>query len=35
MPIFKRQDMNKREGSDPGLEISGIVDAAQGSHSST
>ena len=33
MPIFKRQDMNKREGSAPGLEVSGIVDAAQGTHS--
>ena len=33
MPIFKREDMNKREGSAPGLEVSSIVDAAQGTHS--
>ena len=33
MPIFKRRDMNKGEGSAPGLEQCEIVDAAQGTHS--
>ena len=33
MPIIKRQDMNRREGSAPGLEECDIVDAAQGTHS--
>ena len=33
MPIIKKQDMHKGEGSAPGLEERDIVDAAQGSHS--
>ena len=33
MPIFKKEDMNIKEGSAPGLEECDIVDAAQGSHS--
>jgi quercetin dioxygenase-like cupin family protein len=32
MPIFKKQDMNKQEGTAPGLEILQIVDQAQGTH---
>ncbi len=33
MPIIKKQDLTKREGSSPELEIYDLVDAAQGSHS--
>ena len=33
MPIVKKQDMNRREGSSPGLEICEIVDMAQGTQS--
>ncbi len=33
MPIIKRQDMNRREGSGPGLTICEIADAEQGTHS--
>jgi len=33
VPIFKMQDMNRREGSGPGLEVCEIVGAAQGTHS--
>ena len=33
MPIIKKQDLTKREGSSPGLEVYDLVDAAQGSHS--
>ena len=32
MPIFKKQDMTKQEGTAPGLEILEIVDEAQGTH---
>ena len=32
MPIIKRQDMNKTEGSSPGLEECEIADAAQGTN---
>ena len=32
MPIFKRQDMNRKDGSAPGLEICLIVGAVQGTH---
>jgi quercetin dioxygenase-like cupin family protein len=32
MPIIKKQDVTPREGSSPGLEVSDLVDAAQGSH---
>ena len=33
MPIIKRQDMNRREGSGPGLTVCEIADAEQGAHS--
>ena len=33
MPIIKKQELTKREGSSPGLEVSVLVDAEQGSHS--
>ena len=33
MPIFKKQDMSRREGSAPGLEVCEIVDAEQGTDS--
>src|SRR5919108_5809311 len=33
MPIIQKQDLTKREGSSPGLEVYDLVDAAQGSHS--
>ena len=32
MPIFKKQDMTKQEGSAPGLEILEIVNEARGTH---
>ena len=32
MPIIKKHDITPREGSSPGLEVSDLVDAAQGSH---
>jgi len=32
MPIIKTQNLTKREGSSPGLEVYDLVDAAQGSH---
>ena len=33
MPIITKQDVTTREGSAPGLEVSDLVDAAQGSQS--
>ena len=33
MPIIKKQDMQQREGNEPGLEVREIVDAAQGTTS--
>ena len=33
MPIIKRQDMNRREGMSPGLEVCQIADAEQGTQS--
>ncbi len=33
MPIITKQDITAREGSAPGLEVSDLVDAAQGSQS--
>src|SRR5262250_1105428 len=35
MPIITKQDVTTREGSAPGLEVSDLVDAAQGSQSLT
>ena len=33
MPIIKRLDLPKREGSAPGVEVSVLVDEEKGSHS--
>ena len=33
MPIIRRQDMNRREGMSPGLEVCQIADAEQGTQS--
>src|SRR5207237_1329271 len=33
VPIITKQDVTKREGAAPGLEVSDLVDAAQGSQS--
>jgi len=33
MSIIKKEDLTKREGPSPGLEVYDLVDAAQGSHS--